>query len=303
MFVFLTAFGITRQYNKKLRDSGKTVLTKAELGAFALNRYIKLLFNFWFIYLLAALTSFLREGGFRGVYFVNGVKKSIVYIILDAFGMADYFGTPTLNETWWYMSLAVFLVFVIPILIVCYKNCGILLIAVFSMISYVGLRDTGFTMYLFCVCMGIFCAEEQVLERLCQKKLFANKGLNVAIKCLLYLILMGVLFYLRDITTYSYWLDAFITMAICSFSMEFHAVWRYPGKILCFLGKHSMNIFLLHTLIFEYYFTSFIYGFRHWILVVLVLLVISLLISVVCEVVKKWIRYPALLDNSNRDDV
>ena len=48
-----------------------------------------------------------------------------------------------------------------------------------------------------------------------------------------------------------------------------------------FIGKHSMNIFLIHTLIFEYYFTEFIYGFKNWFLILLMLLLTSLLGSMV----------------------
>ncbi|MCM1157266.1 MAG: acyltransferase [Bacteroidales bacterium] len=294
MFVFLSAFGMTRQYDRRLEAAKDGCLTGKEAGSFAVNRYIKLLFNFWFIYLLAALTSFLREGGYFSVYFREGKKLGVLYILFDAFGLADFFGTPTLNETWWYMALAAFLIFAVPILIRLYKENGVLIVAVAALFTYIGVGDTGFTIYLFCVCMGIHCAQEQVFERLGKKQLCKNPVMNTGLKCLLYLLGIAVLLYLRGITTYSYWIDAFFTMAAGGLCLELKSAWEKADLLLGFLGKHSMNIFLVHTLIFEYYFPDFIYGFRYWLLITLALLAVSLLISVCCEAVKKRIGYPAL---------
>ena len=62
-------------------------------------------------------------------------------------------------------------------------------------------------------------------------------------------------------------------------------------QLLCFFGKHSLNIFLIHTFIRFNFFTDFIYSFRYFWLITLVLFGISLGISIVLEWIKKGIRF------------
>lgn len=56
-----------------------------------------------------------------------------------------------------------------------------------------------------------------------------------------------------------------------------------------------MNMFLIHTIIFEYYFTDFIYGFKNWVFVLFALFATSLLISIVIEALKKISGYNKLI--------
>ncbi len=69
---------------------------------------------------------------------------------------------------------------------------------------------------------------------------------------------------------------------------------------MAFVGSHSMNMFLIHTIIFEYYFTDFIYGFKNWVLVLFALFVTSLLTSIVIEYLKKVSGYNKLIGRALR---
>lgn len=66
-------------------------------------------------------------------------------------------------------------------------------------------------------------------------------------------------------------------------------------SVLAYLGKHSMNIYLVHTFIFKYFFHDFIYGFHNSILMFAVLIVISLGISVVLEQIKRKLFFYELV--------
>ncbi len=57
--------------------------------------------------------------------------------------------------------------------------------------------------------------------------------------------------------------------------------------ILSFIGVHSMNIFLFHTFIYYYYWQDLIYWTRNPFLIFLTLLIVSLIISIAIETVKK----------------
>lgn len=91
-------------------------------------------------------------------------------------------------------------------------------------------------------------------------------------------------------------MDTFFTIGVCCLCTELHELPIGINRILEYCGKHSMNIFLVHTLIFEYYFTEFIYGFKHWILVVLALLISSLLVSIVVEKLKQIVKFNKLVN-------
>ena len=50
--------------------------------------------------------------------------KGVIYFLIEGLGMANLFGTPSIVGTWWYMSLAISLVIVIPILVKVYSKIG-----------------------------------------------------------------------------------------------------------------------------------------------------------------------------------
>ena len=62
-------------------------------------------------------------------------------------------------------------------------------------------------------------------------------------------------------------------------------------RILKFLGKHSMNMFLTHTMFRAVYFHDFIYSFYYAWVDYLVLIIVSILCSVTIETMKKVISF------------
>lgn len=286
MYVFITAYGITISYNSLLKNK---VINKIELEKFSLDRYVKLFFNYGFIWMLAIITSPLRDVSLSEIY--GEGNKGVMYAIIDAMGFASFFGSPTLNETWWYMTLAFLLIFMVPVLIKSYKSCGILLVVISAYFTYLGVNDSAFTRYLFCIMMGILFAEENIFERVKRVSVLPNTIFNKIMKCVIFILMIVFLLYLRKKTNWSYWIDTLFTICICCLCMELHNVPLGVNRIMEYLGRHSMNIFLVHTLIFEYYFTEFIYGFKHWILITFALLMSSLLVSILCERIKKIIKF------------
>lgn len=65
--------------------------------------------------------------------------------------------------------------------------------------------------------------------------------------------------------------------------MKSYVLLPVVSKILEYVDKHSMNIFLVHTLIFEYYFQEQIYSLKHWGIILFVVFIISLSVSIVIE--------------------
>ncbi len=293
MFVFLTAFGITRAYRVECVETG--IASGNALGKFCIKRYVKLEMNFLFVYMLTIMTYFLRAGGVRQIYGIFGIKRGILYAVIDALGFAIRFSTPTLNPTWWYMSTAVLLVFLIPILVQLYKKYGICTI-VCCAFFFSGRSYDGVSEYVLCMCVGIFCAETRVLEKMYRKRYIKQNIFNSCVKMLVYLSLIVFLIYVRIKVDLHFFVDAAIPVLCSGFCMELSSLFPVSEKVMGFIGEYSMNMFLIHTLIFSYYFPQYVYRPKNWLAVLFVLLVTSLILSIVIEKLKELLGYKIITE-------
>lgn len=69
------------------------------------------------------------------------------------------------------------------------------------------------------------------------------------------------------------------------------------SEILLFLGKHSMNIFLIHTFIRQYFWKDYAYSSGHFVINILAVILPSIVISIVLEWLKKVTGYNRLVQN------
>lgn len=288
-FAFLTFYGMTVKFMQLSQEELYRKLT-----AITVRRYITLVTSFFFVYILSALTAVILKKDLSMLY-SREETSWLGYGILDAVGMADFFKTPTLNVTWWYMSFAVVILFLFPIFYIMYEKLGaVLVIAMIFIPATFILDQTYLGMCAFSMALGILCARKDLFVRLREAgagKLSA-KLLKVLICALLFLITYQLLFYVACSTLY-YGIGAALWTYI---GFEFLAPVKILNKIFAFLGKHSLNIFLVHTFFYYYYARDFIYSFGHGLLVVLVLLLCSLAVSVLIELLKKLVRYQKAVD-------
>lgn len=279
IFVFLSAYGMSVSMSRK---------DPQERIHYVKVRYLKLISGFLVVYAAAFLAALCR-GNRISLYFEEGRGKGILYILFDAFGIANIMGSPTLNETWWYMSVAILLIFLLPILLKLYEKFGICIPAVVFMASYLGMPDTVFTEYLFVCVTGIWAAKSETAGKILNRVQKAKAPGYLIGNAVLLIVFM----YIRMKWGYTYWIDAAVAALLAVELFVLSDVCGIPLKILKLLGRYSMNIFLIHTLIFEYYFTEFIYSFRNWIAITAALLILSLIVSVVLEriqqIVTKWV--------------
>lgn len=186
MYVFLSTYGITVSINKKKGILNDRVLFEKE----TFSRYVKLSFNFIFVYILALLTSFLRTQSISQIYNVREDGKAVLYGVIDMLGLADYFATPSLNETWWYMSLAYTLVFIVPLIVLLYKRIGKATIMLAMFVGYFGVTRTYVLAgYALCAVVGVVFAEEAIFEKMYDIKIVRNGKLNSIIKIIIYILI------------------------------------------------------------------------------------------------------------------
>lgn len=100
-FAFLTAYGMTYSFRKieKYDDYIKLVCWR--------------LIRLWADIFVAFYKRFVIIQSIRTLY-DSGEGFNLLYLIIDMFGLVDFFGTPTMNSAWWYLSYAICLIVTIP---------------------------------------------------------------------------------------------------------------------------------------------------------------------------------------------
>ena len=113
MFLFLSGFGLYKSFEAKrkrmIREQNNHHLFGFDIS-FVRDHLIKLMSNYWFIYLV-----FVPLGLFFGVAFWTVYQKSVLYGVFDFLGISYLFSTPTMNPTWWFISLIIIVYLLFPL--------------------------------------------------------------------------------------------------------------------------------------------------------------------------------------------
>lgn len=291
IFAFITGYGLYLSYHSKMRNPDQT-------PKWTLQRYIKTYSGFMFVYVLSFIVMAVLTGKPQDVYFVSGKIRAVIYIIIDACGLAFMFHTPTIMTGWWYMSAVAVFIAIVPIICELDRKMGMLPV-IACVIAIPRIFDIGFLgasrAYTFipAVIMGMVFAKHDVFNRLARVKLFENKALDTIVQAVLYAILLAACFVLfirlpRELLwEYTYALSAIGCILFC-----WKCLMPLPvvGSVLEFLGKHSMNIYFIHSFI-RTGLKSYIYSSGSMFLIPLTLLLASLALSIVIESLKKLVHF------------
>ncbi len=291
MFVFLSAYGITSSMKAK---SPSYDFTRRQSGIHTLKRMTSLMGGYWFAFLVMFLISFAGfSWNYREVYGIG--KMGVYYFVIDFLGLSHLYDTPTFCPTWWYMTLAILIVLLMPVLVRWYKKDGILMILLCLLIPRaLNLEILSLTRWLLAVNLGILFADRDLLVKCKDFMAVKNLRLNKLIKFVTATVLLFVCIKLKISPMWRKYLDIWdsaVPVFIVYYGFEF--ITPIPGvsRLLKFIGRYSMNMFLTHTFFRALYFGKFFYSFHYAFLNVLVLLVITLALSVLMEWVKKVLRY------------
>lgn len=284
VFVFLTGFGITRSYMTA------EVLDHKAIRINTSKRFARLEANFVFVYIIA-LVGALISGNIADKYTVENIfGEKIFYSLIDMFGFQSLFGTPTLNATWWYMTIALLYILIMPILFSLHRKYGGIVWILCTLLPYVFKIDTlSFFRYLSALSLGIYCSYNNVLEKIKSLKI------NGAAKLLLYLVMIGGLSLIRLQFGYYNLTETLLAVLLICFSCEFISKIGIINKAFNFLGVHSMNIFLIHTFVFQQYLSDQIYSLKYASLILIVTLLLSCIASFTIEELKDFMRFRVLV--------
>lgn len=282
MFVFLTGYGMAISYKEKEQ---KVLYIK--------RRLFTLLINFIFIFLLVQIVTF-PTGRLFEIYGKSG--SSVIYFFIDMTGLARLFGTPTFIGTWWYMSLAVILILLFPCVYKALEELSEIAVLLIVLLPYMTGMDmsTDLLRWIFPMLLGMYCAMNDCFRKIEKfEKKMLGKGADAGFFFIeIFVITALIMARQSEAGTYiSVITDGFLPMSITYFSTHYVVGLPVVRKILEVLGRHSMNMFLTHTLVRVTYFQDFSYGFGNAWVNILVFTIVTLMISVGIELIKRLIKF------------
>lgn len=274
IFLILSGYGLNASLNNK------KIYKISDIIKFSFRHLIKLLMSYWKIFIIFVIFGCATGKRTLEIY---GVNKWI-NLIIDFFGLADLFSTPTYNATWWFMSLIIIIYMLFPVLKVILKKSPLVLLIIgmslrnFDLINFYPEMNK----YIIVFCLGMIFSEYNIFDKL-----------NKLSKLLSIRLINSIMFLIFAI--YSRYKIGGIYDIVAAFSIIFISNTIFcnikgVSSILEILGKNSGNIFMFHTFIYKYFFNNEIAKLNSWILMYIVLIVSTLLISIIIDDFAKGIN-------------
>ena len=290
MFVFMTGYGMWVSYESQKK--------KTTMSNYIKKRMVTLMTGCLIIFVVTEILA-IPTGRFIEVY--GHDFRSVVYMIIDALGLAKLLGTPLFCLTWWYMSLAIVLIMIFPFVhSIMEKYQWVVVVASIIVPRACGFgQSTDLFRYLLAYTLGMYFAQHDLLARIKEKFMEQNVA-GKLLSLIVSLIGLAVIIKCRQNAwigwKYLDFWDGFAAMYVIVISYIYILNGKWIVKGLGFLGKHSMNIFLIHSFYRDVFFHEFTYSFYYAWLDYIVLMAISLVTSIVLEWFKKLIRYEKFID-------
>ncbi len=278
LFVFVSAYGISIQLSKSdcsLKDLEPTTRKRI------LNISKKTFALIVFIFIVGSIFNLPYTASTD--YNNGSILQKIVYVFFNAIGMCSVFKAPLLNSSWWYLSLAILLIVLVPVLYKLLNKIGVFSLLILIIFSYyiLSLNTTydRLPKYLLVALLGIITAKYNFFDLL-KNFLLSNTILYFFILAGLFLYFPAAI-YFRTLIEPGYY---FILYTLSTFNIVllcFLLISHIPiiNTILFYLGKYSLYMWLFHTYIMTLWFSDFIYSFKNLWLIYFMLILTSFVFS------------------------
>ncbi len=289
LFAFISVYGISKKY-EQTKQGGISRLWRD--GCIRYMRLITSVWIAWFPFFM--LSWILKIHTFSEVYCTAEKNTRLFgakYFVIDMLGLADMLGTPTYNTTWWYLSLAIILIFMTPLLNLLYDRIRLFIIPSLVFLSAFCVRNSlsmsEVSRYCIGVGVAVVLAREQIFER------YFHYGKEHKKWNALFVLMFSGLVYVgykaRKMELFSVAfidnMEAVWIVFLCNSVFSFSNM-RYLKQMLAVLGRHSANMYFVHSFVFAVFFQDFSYSFKYAWLILAVLILDTLAISVIIERVK-----------------
>ena len=247
LFLFCSGYGLAANY--------KPISFKEDLK-FIGRRLVKFYLNYWVIFLIfVPITIFCFHRPLSAAYgeHVN-IYKRLIYDILGVQGTYSYI------ITWWFNKLIIILYILFPLL-----NRGIRHMPWWALLFSIALTRIAYEIPDICnpadVCtwqlpfvFGIVWKCSEFKGEIISKWFVQHKSIAAGIS----VVLLGCAILLRMKSIIPDWtgirMDGLLSCTIALCVITIFRNFSYIMDILAFLGKHSMNIYLMHTFFNGYWY-------------------------------------------------
>ena len=256
MFLFCSGYGLAVQYEKAMALSSSLKNTLCTTIIFVIKRLVKFYSAYWFVFLIfVPITILFFNRPLSAAYGGNmNIWRGLLFDILGINGFYSY------NITWWFNRLIIIFYFAFPILYALIKYSkwlGLVLCFVamrfadkFGILNYYSL-----ILWQFPFVLGIGWAVYQ--EKMASLSKYVQQYVLWIKIGVILLMMLGVLQRLYNIIPFgnitNIRFDGFLSVLILLVVILVIRDLRYIYAILTFLGKHSINIYLIHTFLNGYW--------------------------------------------------
>lgn len=278
-FLFVSGYGLVITY---LRFSPKTPLGNIK---FILSRLGKFYFNFWFVFLI-----FVPVGIFifsRPLTTCNNFLEILKNWMLQIFALS---GQQSYNTAWWFNTLIIKYYILFPIIYLSIKKnapATILFEFIITLCLYYFKGICHF--YIIIYTIGMIWA----LYRKEISKILMGEGFLLILVAVIFGVAIIGLYMTGEENVYLKGLPYYglitVLVAICVRLSKQNRLYH----ALRYIGKHSGNMYMIHTFFYYYWFPSFFYSLNPF-LAYLLLLLSSFGVSNILEKIKKSIGWNKL---------
>lgn len=250
LFLFCSGYGLATNY---------TPISAKEDLKFIIRRLVKFYLNYWVIFIIfVPITIFVFHRPLSAAYGENYVWW---HLILDIFGLQGWY---SYNITWWFNTLIIVLYVLFPLLYraIYIKPWVAILVGIVLMrlSTHVPFDSLDLCIWQFPFVLGI-------VWKLCE-----NKGLKVqewftthswlAGMCAMSLLIITII--IRMYPIIPHWngmrQDGFIACAVAMCVITIVRRYNWLMTTFAFLGRHSMNIYMTHTLLYAVWCVGWLYS-------------------------------------------
>lgn len=248
-----------------------------------MKRYVKFYLNYWIVYIIFVPLGVFCFGRGLSVPYGDNVNLA-VSLFKDFLGIQ---GFHSYNVTWWFNRTIILLWLFFPVFYFFVKRrlTAFVLVGILKVFSQ---RES--LAFVFGICLAMYR---------CSLAAFVRKTSELKVVSL-FLLWMFLLCFNRELLFIHRLAgvnaDSYIALLFGSIAAVVSRHLHYNMPIIAYLGKHSMNMYMVHTFIFFYFFHDFIYGFKYPLLIFFVLLMLSLSISIMLEFLKKKLKFYVLIN-------
>lgn len=279
MFAFNSGYGMYKKLSSFSYSSSFDVLKKGYVCTLTQlrNFYIR----YWIVF-----AAFIPLGIVFGKYDFN-----LGDFLLSLIGFSSPY-----NGEWWYVKCYCIFMLILPVLyLIDYifsKNIHRYLTFVIYAVLFAAvtifynklLFIENLTVYM-CFLAGMFCVSLNIFDTI-EKIYLKIKAARYLLAIFLIIVTVVIRTAMPFDCTYDYLFAPVFIFNLCII-LKSNIFKKTINKVLFFIGKYSMYIWLTHTFFAYYYFQNFIYGFKYSILIFIVCMVCSLICGIVLEFIYK----------------